>query len=51
MGWNREELADHTTIPWSQRYLALGERVVALRALWTEDDAEFHGTYIDLPAA
>jgi len=47
VGWNEEELADHRPIPWSQRYLALGEAVGALRALWNDDESEFHGTYFD----
>jgi probable F420-dependent oxidoreductase len=47
VGWNREELADHRAIPWSKRYLALRECIAALRALWTEEEAQYHGTYYD----
>ncbi len=46
-GWNQEELANHRSFPWSQRYRALAECVAALRRLWTDEDAEFHGTYYD----
>ena len=51
VGWNREELADHSSVPFAQRYLALGERVDALRTLWTEEEPEFHGRWIDFPPA
>jgi probable F420-dependent oxidoreductase len=47
VGWNEEELADHRPLPWSRRYRALAECVAALRALWTEDEAEFHGEFFD----
>jgi probable F420-dependent oxidoreductase len=47
VGWNREELANHSDVPWSRRYLALEECVAALRCLWTDEEAEFHGEYFD----
>src|SRR3954454_16491052 len=47
VGWNEEELADHRPIPWSQRYRALAECVAALRAIWCDDEAEFHGEFYD----
>jgi probable F420-dependent oxidoreductase len=47
VGWNEEELADHRPIPWSKRYRALAESVAALRALWRDDEAEFHGEFFD----
>ncbi|HVM65512.1 MAG TPA: LLM class F420-dependent oxidoreductase [Acidimicrobiales bacterium] len=47
VGWNEEELADHRPIPWPQRYRALGEAVGALKALWSETESEFHGTWFD----
>jgi len=47
VGWNEEELADHRPIPWSQRYRALGEAVGALRALWCDEESEFHGAFFD----
>lgn len=52
VGWNREELADHRPdIPWAQRYRALDEAVAALRALWTEDEATFHGDWFGFDRA
>jgi probable F420-dependent oxidoreductase len=47
VGWNREELANHTDIPWARRYQALEECVAALRCLWTEPESEYHGRYFD----
>lgn len=48
VGWNVEELADHRPdIPWSKRYQALAECVGALRALWSEDEGAFRGTWFD----
>jgi len=46
-GWNEEELANIRPTPWKQRYQALAESIGALRALWTEDEAEFHGKHYD----
>lgn len=44
VGWNAEELANHSPVAWGKRYSALEEAVAALRALWTMDEAEFHGS-------
>jgi probable F420-dependent oxidoreductase len=52
VGWNEEELADHRPdIPWRQRYRAMADCIGALRALWTDDDAEYHGEFFDFDAA
>lgn len=45
-GWNREEMANHGTDP-RTRMALLGERVAAMRDIWTRDEAEFHGRYVD----
>ena len=45
-GWNREEMANHGTDP-RTRFALLRERVLAMKAIWTEDPAEFHGRYVD----
>lgn len=47
VGWNREELANHRPVPWRARYRALRECVAALRAIWTEEEPEFHGEFFD----
>lgn len=45
VGWNEEELANHTSIPWRQRYGALAECIQALVQLWTEDEPSFDGRW------
>jgi probable F420-dependent oxidoreductase len=44
-GWNREEMRNHGTDP-STRMALLRERVLAMKRIWTEDQAEFHGEYV-----
>jgi len=45
-GWNREEMADHGT-EFSTRWKLLRERTEAIKAIWTEDAAEYHGEMVD----
>ncbi|MEU1983027.1 LLM class F420-dependent oxidoreductase [Nocardia sp. NPDC019395] len=45
-GWNREEMRNHGTDP-KTRMRLLRERVLAMKALWTQDEAEFHGEFVD----
>jgi len=45
-GWNREEMADHGT-EFSTRWQLLRERVEAINAIWTHDEAEYHGEMVD----
>jgi probable F420-dependent oxidoreductase len=47
VGWNQEELANHSNVKWSMRYRALAECVGALRSLWIDDESEFHGEYFN----
>ena len=48
VGWNEEELANHRPdVMWAQRYRATEECVAALRACWTDHDAEYHGEFFD----
>jgi probable F420-dependent oxidoreductase len=44
-GWNAEEMAHHGT-QFSQRWKILRERVLAMKAIWTQDEAEFHGEFV-----
>ncbi|MDL5158548.1 LLM class F420-dependent oxidoreductase [Actinomycetospora termitidis] len=44
-GWNREEMADHGTNP-KTRMRRLGEQVEAMKALWTQEEAEFDGEFV-----
>lgn len=45
-GWNREEMANHDVEP-RHRTAAMLERIEAIRAIWTHDEAEFHGEFVD----
>jgi probable F420-dependent oxidoreductase len=45
-GWNREEMANHGTDP-RQRMAILQERVEAMKAIWTQDEASYHGTHVN----
>jgi probable F420-dependent oxidoreductase len=45
-GWNREEMADHGT-DFSQRWKLLRERVEAMKAIWTQEVAEYHGEMVE----
>ena len=45
-GWNIEELRHHGTDP-KTRGALLDERLEAIKTLWTEEPAEYHGRYVD----
>ena len=45
-GWNREEMRNHGTDP-ATRMALLRERVLAMKEIWTKDEAEFHGRFVD----
>jgi probable F420-dependent oxidoreductase len=45
-GWNREEMENHGTDP-SRRFGLMRERVEAMKAIWTQEEAEYHGRYVD----
>jgi probable F420-dependent oxidoreductase len=45
-GWNREEMENHGT-RFSKRWRLLRERVLAIREIWTQEAAEFHGEFVD----
>jgi probable F420-dependent oxidoreductase len=44
-GWNREEMENHGTNP-RVRFRLLRERILAMRAIWADDEAEFHGDLV-----
>ncbi|MEV6630146.1 LLM class F420-dependent oxidoreductase [Actinoplanes sp. NPDC051470] len=46
IGWNREEMRNHGTDP-RTRVALFSERVMAMRAIWTEDEATFHGDHVN----
>jgi probable F420-dependent oxidoreductase len=45
-GWNLEEMRNHGTDP-ATRFSLLRERVEACKALWTEEEASYHGEFVD----
>src|SRR5215472_335574 len=45
-GWNREEMRNHGTDP-ATRWALLRERILAMKEIWTHDEAEFHGRFVD----
>lgn len=44
-GWNLEEMENHGTNP-PQRWKLMREQVLAMKAIWTQDEAEFHGRLV-----
>ncbi|MFE7775286.1 LLM class F420-dependent oxidoreductase [Streptomyces sp. NPDC057445] len=46
VGWNREEMMNHGTDP-STRGRLTDERLRAMRELWTAEEAEFHGEFVN----
>ena len=44
-GWNREEMRNHGTDP-RRRFSLMRERVEAMKALWTEDEASYEGEHV-----
>lgn len=45
-GWNREEMEHHGTDPRTRMRL-FAERVEAIKVLWTEREATFHGEFVN----
>src|SRR5574338_420779 len=45
-GWNREEMANHGTDP-RVRMNILRERIESMRQIWTSEEAEYHGKFVD----
>ena len=45
-GWNLEEMENHGTDP-KERWRLMRERVLAMREIWTKEEAEFHGEFVD----
>jgi probable F420-dependent oxidoreductase len=45
-GWNVEEMENHGA-RYSTRFKLMGERILAMKALWTMDEAEYHGEMVD----
>jgi probable F420-dependent oxidoreductase len=46
VGWNREEMENHGTDPRTRGKLT-DERIRAMMEIWTKEEPEFHGRYVD----
>src|SRR5262252_3087707 len=49
-GWNTDELADHG-VPAGRRRTVLRECLEAMRALWSQDEASYHGEFVSFGAS
>jgi probable F420-dependent oxidoreductase len=45
-GWNVEEMENHGA-RYDTRFKLLRERALAMKALWTQEEASFHGDFVD----
>ncbi|HEX5248093.1 MAG TPA: LLM class F420-dependent oxidoreductase [Gaiellales bacterium] len=45
-GWLVEELRNHGVDP-ATRWALMEEQILAMKAIWTTDEAEFHGNHVD----
>ncbi len=45
-GWNREEMENHGA-NFKNRWKIVREKVLAMRQIWTEDEPEYHGEFVD----
>ncbi|HXV71852.1 MAG TPA: LLM class F420-dependent oxidoreductase [Acidimicrobiia bacterium] len=46
-GWNKEEMAQHGT-PYLKRREIMREKILMMKALWTEDEASYQGDLFEL---
>ena len=46
-GWNKEEMAQHGT-PYLERRAILRENILAMKQLWTNDEASFEGDHVTI---
>jgi probable F420-dependent oxidoreductase len=44
-GWNAEEMRNHGTDP-ARRFAVMRERIEAMQAIWTEDEASYAGEHV-----
>jgi probable F420-dependent oxidoreductase len=45
-GWNAEEMENHGT-NFKKRWRILRERILAMKEIWTREEAEFHGEFVN----
>lgn len=46
-GWNVEEMANHGTLDFKRRFKLMRERIEAMIEIWTKDEPEYHGEFVD----
>ena len=46
MGWNEDEMANHG-VTMRDRWDIVAEKIEAMKQLWTQDTAEYHGRFVD----
>ena len=49
-GWNKEEMAHHG-VKYTERRAVVRETVLAMKEIWNNDEAEFHGDHIDFSSS
>ena len=49
-GWNTDEMRNHGVDPDHRRTIGR-EKVLAMKELWTREEASFHGEYVDFSAS
>jgi len=45
-GWNQDEMENHGTV-FETRHKLVRERIAAMKAIWTEAKAEYHGEFVN----
>lgn len=45
-GWNAEEMENHGT-NFKKRWRVLRERILAMKEIWSQEEAEFHGEHVN----
>jgi probable F420-dependent oxidoreductase len=48
-GWNLEEMRNHGTDP-KRRFSLMRERIEAMKAIWSEEQASYHGKHVNFDA-
>ena len=49
-GWNVDEMENHG-VQYKTRFKQMREHVLAMKALWTQETAEYHGEFVDFDPA
>ena len=47
-GWNAEEMEDHG-VAFGDRWKVTRERMLAIRRIWSDDEPQYHGKFVELP--